>query len=104
MNPGTKPAEGAGTARSKAVLELTLIVVSGEKRVWTSQAAFAFAFVGVGLPTKAAFGPTWFWWMYIFLAAAALTLPKKHLTPTTTTMGPFTPRNRANPQPWAITL
>ena len=40
MNPSTQPADGAGTARSKAVLELTLIVWSGEKRVRT-----AFAFV-----------------------------------------------------------
>ena len=47
INPSTQPAEGAGT--SKAVLELTLIVLSGEK-----QRRMAFAFVGVGLPTKAA--------------------------------------------------
>ncbi|MCU7251609.1 hypothetical protein, partial [Pseudomonas koreensis] len=67
------PAEGAGTARSKAVLELTLIVLSGEKQGRTAFAlAFAFAFVGVGLPVKAAFGPTGFGWVYAFFAAASI--------------------------------
>ena len=31
INPSTQPAEGAGTARSKAAAELTLILLSGEK-------------------------------------------------------------------------
>ena len=31
IDPSTQPAEGAGTARSRAVLELALIVLSGEK-------------------------------------------------------------------------
>ncbi len=40
INPSTQPSDGAGT--SKAVLELTLIVLSGERRKAT---AFAFALI-----------------------------------------------------------
>ncbi len=34
INPSTQPAEGASTARSRAAAELTLILLSGEKRGW----------------------------------------------------------------------
>jgi len=33
INPSTQPADGAGTARSKAAAELALILLSGEKHV-----------------------------------------------------------------------
>ena len=45
INPSTQPAEGAGTARSRAAAELTLILLSGEKRSGAGgYAVFAFAF------------------------------------------------------------
>ncbi len=41
INPSTQPAEGAGTARSRAAAELTLILLSGEKHA-VSLDCFAF--------------------------------------------------------------
>jgi hypothetical protein len=49
INPSTQPAEGAGTARSKAAAELALILLSGEKRA----VGFCFS-VGVSLLAMAA--------------------------------------------------
>jgi hypothetical protein len=53
INPFTQPADGAGTARSRAFGELTLGHLSGEEH------AFGFcASVGAGLPVMAAYEPT----------------------------------------------
>jgi hypothetical protein len=49
MNPSTQPADGAGTARSRAAAELALILLSGEKRA----VGFCFS-VGVSLLAMAA--------------------------------------------------
>ena len=53
MNPSTQPAEGAGTARSRAAAELTLILLSGEEHA----VGFCFS-VGVSLLAMAAWQPT----------------------------------------------
>jgi len=53
MNPSTQPADGAGTARSRAAAELALILLSGEKHA----VGFCFS-VGVSLLAKAAYEPT----------------------------------------------
>jgi len=50
MNPSTQPAEGAGTARSRAFGELTLGHLSGEER----GGALSRSSVGVSLLAKAA--------------------------------------------------
>jgi len=49
INPSTQPAEGAGTARSKAAAELALILLSGEEHA----VGFCFS-VGVSLLAMAA--------------------------------------------------
>ncbi|RBL70525.1 hypothetical protein C3E98_015845 [Pseudomonas sp. MWU13-2625] len=53
MNPSTQPADGAGTARSRAAAELALILLSGEKHV----VGFCFS-VGASLLAMAALQPT----------------------------------------------
>ncbi|PTT31712.1 hypothetical protein DBR18_06255 [Pseudomonas sp. HMWF021] len=50
INPSTQPAEGAGTARSKAAAELTLILCRSCRRL----RSFDLDLVGAGLPAKAA--------------------------------------------------
>ncbi|WP_216637710.1 hypothetical protein, partial [Pseudomonas fluorescens] len=54
INPSTQPAEGASTARSKAVLELALIVLSGEKQKRYEYLTVNSIPVRAGLPAMAA--------------------------------------------------
>ncbi|WP_218244965.1 hypothetical protein, partial [Pseudomonas sp. AD21] len=53
INPGTRPADGAGTARSKAAAELALILLSGEKRMrWTVDFCGSWLASDGGLPAN----------------------------------------------------
>ncbi|WP_238538788.1 hypothetical protein, partial [Pseudomonas sp. GM74] len=60
MNTSTQPAEGAGGSRSKAAGELTLGLMSGEKRLCTPIGLCSSVGAAVrrsDLPAKAAYRP-----------------------------------------------
>ncbi|WP_223543942.1 hypothetical protein, partial [Pseudomonas sp. BF-B-28] len=79
INPSTQPAEGAGGSRSKAAGELTLGLMSGEKRLCTP-ICFCSS-VGASLLAKAVCQPTEILQMYSIPVGASL-LAKTACRPT----------------------